>query len=51
MAEDAMIEHFRPCLNTARVHFDSEIPMRYLEKQLERNRQWRREFRDRERRR
>ena len=50
MAEDAMIEHFRPCLNVARVHFESPIPMRYLEKQLERNRQWRREFRDRERR-
>jgi len=49
-AEDAMIEHFRPCLNTARVHFDSPVPMQYLEKQLERNRQWRREFRDRERR-
>ncbi len=47
-AEDALIEHFRPCLNRARVHFDSLIPMRYLKKQLERNRAIRREYRKRE---
>ncbi len=49
LAEVALIDHFRPCMNThAALYYKATIPSRYLEVEYERNREMRREYRKRE---